>query len=284
MLVTGAAGTLGRPACRQLARSGHQVRAADVVGCPDLPADVQITTDDLRDPGAAKRLVEGCDAVVHLATSSASSAEPVQIYTDNVTMNAHVFHAAARAGVRRLIYASSTQIFSGDRRGNEPYRPSVLPYLPLDEKVPPHPGNAYAASKEAGEALLRYYARLTPQMTCTAVRWPLLASDQKVRWFRDRQPADGPDPANLLDVGFSFLAIADAVDFIETLLEKAPPGYECFFPTSEENRLGWPVWRIAKLFYPNVPLRKPLDEMEQLVDHSAILNKLGWRPSHSSLS
>ena len=111
---------------------------------------------------------------------------------------AHVFQAAADLGLGQLIYASSTQVFSGNRQGRDTDRPSCLPYLPLDGHVRPHPINTYAAGKEAGEALLRYHARIGPHLACTTLRFPLLVSTEQVTWYRDQMPAAEPEPDKLL--------------------------------------------------------------------------------------
>ncbi len=284
VLVTGAAGFLGSVVCRHLQNNGYEVQGVDL-RAPEADT-ASFVQADLRDWEALYPLVKSCDAVVHLAnhTGDAGGTRPQQLYAANTTMNANVFQAAVESGVKMLIYASSTRIFSGDRHGDEPHRPSVLPYLPLDENLPPCPASAYAASKEAGEALLRYHSRLDDTLSCTTVRWPLIVTGEKVEYFRERMPAEGPDPNNLLDVGFSFLEVRDAAALVRAILDAQTPGYRQYFPAAEENRLGWPVERVRETFYPDVPLRIPAGDFNQLVDLTAITDALDWRPVNSQLT
>ncbi|MEX0654845.1 MAG: NAD(P)-dependent oxidoreductase [Phycisphaeraceae bacterium] len=284
IMVTGAAGTLGSVTCRHLLDAGHAVVPVDREPC--MGADAPQRPIDLRQPGAVDPLVAGCDAVVHLAshTSEAGASSPQQTYIDNVTMNANVFQAASDAGVAHLLYASSVQIFAGDRYAPAAQRASCLPYLPLDGQEPPCPGNAYAASKEAGEALLRYHASRNPGMTCTSVRWPQLADEKRMAFYRTYRPADGPAAGSMLDVGFSVLALQDAADFIQAVVEQPMPGYHQWLPASEQNRLGWPAARLCEQFYPDVPLRKPAESLDALVDLTPIRERFDWRPRHSQLA
>ena len=153
----------------------------------------------------------------------------------------------------------------------------------MDGDVPPYPTNAYAAGKEAGEALLRYYARISDDLACTTLRFPLMVHDEQVAWYRQHTPADRPEPGKLLDVGFTLLALSDAADLISQIIEKQEPGYHSYLVAGEQNRLGWPIPRIVEQFYPNVPLHVPADKMTELVDMRAFANKFGWRPTHSAL-
>ena len=64
VLVTGSAGTVGRPLCEELGRRGHVVRALDVAPTPDV-ADAVVA--DVADAAAVQAAMRGVDAVVHLA-------------------------------------------------------------------------------------------------------------------------------------------------------------------------------------------------------------------------
>lgn len=284
ILVTGAAGALGAATCRHLTARGHEVIGVDcrACSCGDWPAQVI----DLRQPVGLEAMVADCDGVVHLAnhTSDAAALPPQRLYLDNVTMNAHVFQAAVDAAVPRLIYASSVQVFAGGRYAPDTQQPSCLTYLPLDGLEPPRPGNAYAASKAAGEALLRYHAAHNAHMSCATVRWPQLSDDVRLRFYRQHRPAEAPAPGSMLDVGFSFLAMADAADFIGIVLEESKPGYAQWLPAAEQNRLGWTVARLCQAFYPDVPLRKPVDGGDGLVDLAPIRGRFNWHPRHSCLA
>lgn len=278
ILVTGAVGRLGRVVCAHLAGRGHDVVAADALHGVDLPVPLHVV--NLLDRVPVYALVEGCQAVVHLANHSDMrfGVAPQTIYTENVTMDANVFQAAVDAGVRQLVFSSSIQVISNDRVGREQLKtPSRLAYLPADGALPPVCRNLYALGKVAAENLLKFYADQDPSRSCTAMRLPWLASGVE----RLRSPGQTRVQIGKLDELFAYLTHADAATFIEAVLTANRPGYACVMPAAAKNRLGWPVADVVKAFYPTVPLRRPLAEMRELVDLDPLRAAYGWEPAHS---
>src|SRR5215471_17021631 len=105
--VTGACGQAGRAVVDDLLEHGHEVAATDLaVTRDDLEAGV--LRADLTDFGQALQALEGTDAVVHLANIPAPGvATPAVTFNANLAMNFNVFYAAARLGLRRVVWASS---------------------------------------------------------------------------------------------------------------------------------------------------------------------------------
>ncbi|MFW6189621.1 MAG: NAD-dependent epimerase/dehydratase family protein [Planctomycetota bacterium] len=282
VLVTGAAGRLGRAAMRALSEAGHEVRAVDVRYEPDLPVPVRML--DLLEDLPVYEALEGCDAVVHLANHPGphSCPSPQRLYRENVTTNFNVFRAAADVGVRRTIYSSSVQAICGTRHDREDAdEPSCLPYLPLDGEVPACPGNAYALSKEAGERQLRYFARMHPERSCTAIRFPFLLREKWRHWLRHRH--GGREHVGNLDEGFTYLAMPDAASLLAAVVERQGPGYHQLFPAAPDPYVDMPIPEIIEQFYADVPCRVAPEEMESLVDISAIRQELDWAPEHVDL-
>src|SRR4051812_34134433 len=94
--VTGASGKLGRSVVRDLLEHGFEVVATDVrPGPPDL--GVQVLVADLTEYGQAVEVLQGVDAVVHLANIPAPGLRtPSETFNDNTVMNSNVFLAAAQ--------------------------------------------------------------------------------------------------------------------------------------------------------------------------------------------
>ena len=111
--ITGGAGFLGLHLARALLERGDSVRTLDLVPLDDerLEREVDEIRGDVRDAFAVRRLVEGADVVVHSA-----AALPIQVSRDaivsvNVGGTATTLAAARDAGVRRVVFISSTAVY-----------------------------------------------------------------------------------------------------------------------------------------------------------------------------
>lgn len=144
ILVTGSAGLVGRVLCRALAAAGFHVRGLDL-------RDGGAWQGDVRDPHRLDRALAGCDGVVHLAAVSrvlAAERDPDLCWQTNVqALHTLLGCVCDRPYPPWLVFASSREVY-----GN-------APAMPVPEGSPPRPGNAYAWSKLAGEALVTAAAR-----------------------------------------------------------------------------------------------------------------------------
>lgn len=274
VLVTGATGHLGGYVCRALLDHGYDVRATDqrfVTGFP-----VRVELGDLRDEHFVYRLLEGCDAVVHLGNHPNAWCGPSRqkLLAENVAMNANVFFAAADLAVRRIVFASSIQVvLAGSGGHTDP--PYPVPYLPLDGSAPSDPRvNSYALSKEHGERLLRLLCDRDPQLSATALRLPMLPTE---RWLRR---ITSKIPRSMLNVGdcMTYLTLPDAAELIVAAVARAPVGYHQFLPACTLEVEGYSLADLIAEHYAHVPLRRPVEEITSFVDLSDVTATLGWQP------
>ena len=150
ILVTGAAGRIGRYIVRDLVQAGHSVLGADTGPAAEQNAPHLVT--DLTDAGQTYQALARAraDAVVHMgAWANAGMVADTRTYGDNVRGTYNLFQACADLGVKRVVSASSNQVYG------IAYAPPL--YAPLDEKHPLRPGNSYALSKAAGEQAASYF-------------------------------------------------------------------------------------------------------------------------------
>jgi uronate dehydrogenase len=119
---------------------------------------------DVADLEAIQPAFHGVDTVVHLAANPESAVPFEETLRANVVGTYNVFEAARRAGVRRVVFASSGATVAGYER-DEPYRSLVggrhaeLTAWPmLTHETPVRPATIYGSSKVWGEALARQYA------------------------------------------------------------------------------------------------------------------------------
>jgi len=170
VLVTGMSGLIGAAVRRRL-EGRYVLRALN----RRPVAGVECHQADIADLDAIAPAFAGVDAVVHLAANVEPSPSIEAIVRDNVVGTYNVFEAARRAGVRRVIYASSGATVS-DWEREEPYAAlvagrydEVAEWPVLTHESPTRHG-LYGCSKVWGEALARHFADTTPlSMICLRI-------------------------------------------------------------------------------------------------------------------
>lgn len=280
IVVTGAAGKLGQRVCERLAADGIELVGIDRQAAGAGVAGVELHRLDLRQT-PENRVVELCSgaaAVIHLANhpSVQSDAQAVEVFSDNMHLNMAVFHAAVRARVPRLIFASSVQVTAGWRTSQDPQAHAGLPYLPADGSLPANPGNVYALSKHFGEQLLEHLVRHTGG-SGVALRLPWLIDADDLRHLQ-RHPSAQPPGWQRLDEAFTCLRYEDAADLMAAILRSDLPGFRIYFPAAGDPTINLPIPQIIERWYRDAQLRCPVNQIDRLVDLSVIERESGWRP------
>ncbi len=154
--ITGATGFIGRYLVREFAGSGHEVRAtaradSDRSGFDDLPA-LEWHHWQLGDAAASRRLLEGCDAVVHSALHhpgggfQGGEGDIGEFIERNIAGSLQLIRIAIAGGVGRFVFISTCAVH--DR---------ILDDRPLDETHPLWPMSHYGAHKAAIEKFVHSY-------------------------------------------------------------------------------------------------------------------------------
>jgi nucleoside-diphosphate-sugar epimerase len=156
-LVTGGAGFIGSHLVEGLLTQGHEVRVLDNFSTgrrsnlATFAGDVEVVEGDIQSYERASRAVAGCDTVFHLAALPSvprSVQDPLTSNASNVTGLLNVLLAARDAGVRRVIYASSSSVYGSN------------PELPKHEGLTPMPISPYGVAKLAGEGYCRSFGHV----------------------------------------------------------------------------------------------------------------------------
>ena len=158
-IVTGGAGFIGSHIVEELAHGRHDVVIIDNLFsgksenvAPFLDGDrVTFVKGSITDPALLNRTFTGADGIFHqaaIASVPRSIDNPVATNEANVTGTLNVLLAARDAGVRRVVFASSSAVY-GD-----------TPSLPKREDMTPNPRSPYAVSKLAGEQYLRVFSEV----------------------------------------------------------------------------------------------------------------------------
>jgi uronate dehydrogenase len=228
VLVTGAAGRIGRVLMSGLAAAGHAVRGIDQVTVDEPWADRLVVADLASDDAdaALDEAVAGTDAVVHLAAIAAETAFATAL-ASHVGLTHRVLEAMRRHGVGRIVYASSNHAV-----GFAP-REALLPVATRQR-----PDSFYGLGKVAGEGLCSLYHD----------RHGIAAACLRIGSFRER-----PTTRRHLS---TWLSHGDAVRLVDACLRAPDLGFTAVYGISANTRAWWDLAEARALGY------EPADDAE----------------------
>jgi nucleoside-diphosphate-sugar epimerase len=162
LLITGGAGNIAT-SMRRLLGSDYRLRLLDRLAVEQPTANEEVVQADVTDLEAIAPAFEGVDAVLHLAGEPRVPATWDELIGPNFQGTYAVFEAARRAGVRKVVFASSNHalgFYNLDRQ------------YPIRVEQPVRPDSYYGVSKAFGEVLARYYAdAFGMSMMCIRIGW-----------------------------------------------------------------------------------------------------------------
>lgn len=144
--MTGAAGGIGTSLRPLLPDLDRRIRLSDIANPDPRPAGhEEWVMCDITDADAVRRLVDGVDVILHFGGISTENTAAL-IHEVNVIGTYNIYEAARKAGVRRILFASSNHVIGFHPRGA---------LIGADADV--RPDSMYGVSKAYGEALARLY-------------------------------------------------------------------------------------------------------------------------------
>lgn len=228
VLVTGAAGRVGRYVARELASAGHALRLLDLKPCDGLPGEA--LQGDIADWDAVRSAVEGMEGIVHLAAyvpSHAARGLPAHVHWESdvrvdVLGTDLLLHAAREAGVKRFVYTSSNSVFDMiyPQKGEQ-----------LGEDATPRPRSHYGVCKYLGEELCRFFADVYG-LSCVVLRLNTVTLPDC--WETVKQH-DTPEVACMR------VHVQDVARAVRFALEKEGLQWDIFRVTGDNVDQRWPM-------------------------------------------
>jgi nucleoside-diphosphate-sugar epimerase len=155
ILVTGGTGTVGRMAVARLVEHGHEVTVIGRRAGMEMKG-AAYKVCDIVDFACLTECVKGMEGIVHLAAiPNPSMGTSEDIFHANCTGTFNVYQAAAKAGIKRIISASSINAL-GFNFGAKRF---PLRYFPMDEEHPSFTTDPYSFSKQIMEETGAYFWR-----------------------------------------------------------------------------------------------------------------------------
>jgi uronate dehydrogenase len=230
VLITGAAGNIGRTLRRGLAGRYPVIRLTDVRSLPAASPGEEIVKADLCDAAATLRIMQDVDAVIHLGGTPEES-DWQSVHANNIVGLYNVYEAARQSGVRRIVFASSNHVVGFYRRDRR-----------VSDHEPARPDSRYGVSKVFGEAIARLYAD----------KHGIAAICLRIGSFRER-----PTDIRMLS---TWISPADMVRLAHCSLEAPDIHFEIVYGVSANPRNWWDNPGAERIAY------HPKDNAEQYID------------------
>lgn len=272
--VTGGSGKLGRHVVRRLTDDGHQVLNLDRAGerhrglaIVDLRnygqvLDVFLGLDDRHD---------GFDAIVHLGAIPAPGIIPdAATFENNMLSTYNVFQAARRAGIKKVVYASSETVL-GLPFDVDP------PYIPVDEEYPARPESTYSLVKHLEEQMAIQLTRWDPELSIAGLRFSNVMDPEDYERFPSFDSDADARKWNL----WGYIDGRDGAQAVARALENGQPGFQAFIIANADTVMTRSSASLAAEVFPNVTVTKELGEHETLLSIDKARRLLGYEPEHT---
>ncbi len=284
---TGGSGKAGRHVIAHLVERGYTVTNADLapLNMPGV-ADLRI---DLTDAGhvfnALYAFARGeeqeagtgtprYDAIVHFAAVPSLMLRPDnETYQVNVASTYNILDAAAKLGIKKVIFASSETtygicFYDGEKK------PA---YIPIDEKHPTVPQDSYAMSKVVNEVTARSFQERTG-FDIYGLRINNVIEPHE---YAEKFPPFMKDAELRRRNIFAYIDARDLGHMVDRCLQTDGLGYEVFNVSNDDMSVSLTSDEVIARFYQGVEKRREMGRDETFFANDKAKRMLGFAPKHS---
>src|SRR5215510_6088093 len=250
--VTGGIGSVGKAVVDTALAQGHSVVCIDrVIPSNDArKSDVAYIQADITDYTAMENVLQGCDALVHLAAIPAPGGHPDhEVHNNNVVASYNALRAAVEVGIKRVCQASSVNAM-----GLAYSRWPRFDYFPIDEKHPTYNEDPYSLSKWICEEQGNSFARRYEQMVIASMRfhWVIPSRETAVQ-------AKGYSQTDASVKNLWAYTSAEAASRACLLSLTADfSGHEAFYIVAPDTIADLPSLELKQKYFPDVLVRGDL--------------------------
>ena len=285
IFVTGGSGKAGKHLIPYLLKKGYSVVNADLT--PLLIDGVDNINLDVTKSGEVFNALSGYSniaelksgngikefkAVIHLAAIPRILIKPDnETFRINTIGTYNVIEAATKLGIKKIIFASSETTYGFCFAEGNP----IPKWLPIEEDYETSPTDSYGLSKVLNEQTGKAFQKRTG-IDIYALRIGNIIEPNEYQRFKEFCKNPKVRLRNL----FNYIDARDLAQAIELCIKKDGLGYEVFNVTHNNNSVNLTTKEIIQEFFPNVPLKRKMDEYEAILSSKKIRNMLGFKPEH----
>ncbi|MFA6354734.1 MAG: NAD-dependent epimerase/dehydratase family protein [Candidatus Paceibacterota bacterium] len=279
VLITGVAGFIGSNLAEKLLQNGHEVIGVDDLSygiLEQVPKGVEFHKIDIRSEDIFS-LFKGVHTVFHLAAKNdliACQENPVETISVNVHGTINIFEASRRAGVKKVVFASSSALEEGEARLKGFYAISKT----VCEKI----ADGYHVAFGLNYVLLRYFNVYGPRQDYRRAHPPVMSA-LIIKVLKGEQP--------ILYEGYEenkrdFIYVDDANDFNILCIENENMNNKFFRLGTGKSSSIEDVWNAVKKvtgsnLEPIIKSRLPLDTLSVTLADITEAGKIGWKAKTS---
>ena len=274
VLVSGSDGRIGQVTVKELQDHGYDVTPADIVRRGGW--NTQLV--DFTDLGQVIGVMQGHDAVVHLAAIPSPEAHTNElVFSNNVVSTFNVLEAATILGVKKVVLASSISALGFAYR----HRYFGPRQLPIDEAHPLLSQDSYGLSKMVGETLAEGFLRRTPEMSLTSLRFTLVVDERERQWIKPARD-NPPDSDATFGAFWTYVDVRDAAAACRMALEYTPRSHEAFFINAPTIYRREDIRDLLAEHYPgDYPIAEHIHGAASPVAAGKAKRLLGWTARYS---
>ncbi len=269
VVVTGGSGKAGRAVIEDLTRNGYDAVNVDTIAPwdPDTPSLIA----DLTDLGQATEAVTGADVVVHLAAVPAPNMLPDgETFRINTMSTYNVFSAAIKAGVEKVVWASSETLIG------IPFDREQPRYAPIDERHPRLPEFHYALTKLVGEEMAGQFYRWSG-IPFVSLRFSNVMEPHNYPRFSEYWE----DPSRRAWNLWGYVDARDVAQSVRLSIESDLDGHEAFLIAAADTCMTMKSVDLMAKVYPDVELRRLESDHQTLLSIDKARQLLGYEPGVS---
>lgn len=269
IVVTGGSGKAGRAVVRDLVDHGYEVLNVDTA--PPAERISPFLRADLTNYGEAVEVLQGAEAVVHLAAIPAPGLSTEEVtFRVNSALNYNVFAASLALGLKRVVWASSETTLG------LPFDREKPKYAPIDERHPLYPESSYALSKVIAEEMARQMNRWSG-IPFVNLRFSNIMEPHDYQRF----PSFSADPYLRKWNLWGYVDARDVAQSCRLGLEADIQGAESFIIAAGDTCMTQTNRELMMEVFPGVSLSPDIGDHDTLLSVDKAREMLGYQPEYS---
>ncbi|MGF7000997.1 NAD-dependent epimerase/dehydratase family protein [Paraburkholderia sp. GAS32] len=275
IVITGGLGKCGVQADAALREAGHKTVLWDWVSMKRLQG-VHVDCANFGSVMAAMTSVDAMsgrpDAVIHLAGIPGPRYVPDhEVFQNNLMATYNVFSAAARLGVKKVVWASSETLLG------LPFKHTKPAYVPMDEQHPIQPEWSYGLSKSLGENIADAMVQWNPEMSIISLRLSYVVGPGDYEALKQSRKDPTVGRFNL----WSYIDSRDAGEAIKLAVESDLVGHHSMIIAAPDTMMDTPNDELLRTYFPEVEVKNKLEPFQSLQSSELAFEKLGFRATRS---